>query len=110
MLLDISFQVRRAHLANLQAAQTLATELEDDLIAARKWKREIQTGETTSNVASAANNTDAMLLKLSNEMISLKKQIAKLGPSFKKPCQDILRKPHEERPLTMSCLPLWLKL
>ena len=32
----ISFQLRRAHVADLQVAQTMAIELEDDLIVAGK--------------------------------------------------------------------------
>lgn len=35
---DISFQIRQVHVPNLKATQALVIELEDDLIAAGKWK------------------------------------------------------------------------
>lgn len=58
---DISFQIRRAHVANLQVAQTLEIELEDDLIAARKWKWEVQSDSSTSSISSVTINTEAIL-------------------------------------------------
>ena len=76
---DISFQIRRAHVLNLQATQTLVIELEDDLIVARKWKQEILSGTSTSG---STNNMEVMLQKLSNKMISMKRQFGRPNPSF----------------------------
>ena len=41
MLQDVSFQIRRAHVVNIQTTQTLVIELEDDLIATKIKKRDI---------------------------------------------------------------------
>ena len=63
---DLGYQIRRANVANLQAAQTLIVEMEDNMIASGKWKRELQYG-TIGNAASTSNNTYAMLQNFSNE-------------------------------------------
>ena len=57
-------------------------EIEDDLIVARKWKKEIQNGKCTNSNSGSANNTKAMLQKLSNEMIAMKRQFGRPNPSF----------------------------
>ena len=36
---DLGYQIRRENVANLQASQTLAVEIDDDMIASGKWKR-----------------------------------------------------------------------
>ena len=41
MPLDISFQMRRNVLADLATAQTMAIELEDDLIIVGKWRKDV---------------------------------------------------------------------
>ena len=61
--------------------------MEDDMIAFGKLKREFQS-RTMSNIASTSNNTEAMLQKLSNELISLKKQINRPTHSFHQPHQE----------------------
>ena len=38
---NINFQINHAHVANFLATHTLEIKLEDDLIIARKWKREV---------------------------------------------------------------------
>ena len=84
---DLGYQIRRANVANLQAAQMLGVEMEDDMIASGKWKREHQS-RTMRNTTSIANNIDVMLQKLSNEVISLKKQINRPIYSFHQPYQE----------------------
>ena len=69
-------------MANLQASQTLAIKLEDDSIAAEKLKREMQSGTSTNNIPSIANNMKEMVQKLSNEMISMKRKMGKTISSF----------------------------
>lgn len=39
---EIGFLIRRQRVTDLNVAKTLAVELEDDLITAGKWKREVQ--------------------------------------------------------------------
>lgn len=56
MPLDLGYFIRRANVANVQAAHTLVVEMEDDMIASCKWKREFQSG-TMSNTTSTSNNT-----------------------------------------------------
>ena len=69
---ELGYRIRRANVVNLQVAQTLAVEMEDDMIASRKWKKEFHTG-STSSTASTSTSIEAMLQKLSNELIALKK-------------------------------------
>ena len=70
---NISFQIRQSHVANLQASQTLAIKLEDDLIATKKWKRDIQSVVSTSTTMDSSINSNVVIQKLSNEMISMKR-------------------------------------
>ena len=62
---------------NFLVAQTLEIELQDDSIVARKWKREIQSGDSTRFFLGVTNNTKAMLQKFPNQMISMKRQMGK---------------------------------
>ena len=39
MLVDISFNLRRACMVNLAESQIIMSELKDDLISTRKWKK-----------------------------------------------------------------------
>ena len=84
---DLGYQIRRENVENLQATQILAMEMEDDMIASGKWKREFQS-RTMGNIVSNSNNIEAMLQKLSNELISLKKQINRPSHSFHQPHQE----------------------
>lgn len=95
---SLGYQIRRENVVNLQADQTLAIEMEDDMIASGKWKREFQS-RTMSNTTSTSNNTEAMLQKLSNELISLKKQINRLTHSFYQPHQGGYRNPNGDKAL-----------
>ena len=100
---DLGYQIRRANVANLQAAETLAVEMEDDMIASSKWKREFQSG-TMGNIDSTSNNTKAMVQKLSNELISLKKQINRHAHSFHQPRQEGYRKPNGVKKLQIQSI------
>lgn len=96
---NIGFQIRHEHVANLSASSTLSIELEDDLIATRKWKTEIQSGASISFTTGTTSNIEAMLKKLSNKIISMKRQMGKLISSFQQPYQDIPQRQHEGKPL-----------
>lgn len=61
MPLDISFQIRHVHLEKKIPTYNLAIELEDDLIATRKWKSKILSGASTRFFPGVTNNTEAML-------------------------------------------------
>ena len=37
---DLGYQIRRENVVNVQASKKLAMEMEDDMIASGKWKRE----------------------------------------------------------------------
>lgn len=84
---ELGYQIRRANVAYLQAAQTLAVEMEDDMIASRKWKKKFHT-RTTSSAASTSTSKEVMLPKLSNDLIAFKKQVTKPTHSFHQPCQE----------------------
>ena len=58
--------------------------MEDDMMAFGKWKREFQFG-TMGNATRTQNNIDSLLQKMSNEVISLKKQINRPIHSFHQP-------------------------
>lgn len=72
MPFDLGYQIRRANIEKLEAAQTLVVEMVDDMIGFGKWKRDFQS-RTMGNTTSISNNIEAMLQKLSNVLISLKK-------------------------------------
>ena len=84
MPLELGYQIRRANVADLQTAQTLAVEMEDDMIASGRWKKDLHTGPSNS-IAGTSNSTETMLQKLSNELIALKKQVTKPTHSFHQP-------------------------
>ena len=71
---DISFQMRRNVPADLAAAQTMAIELEDDLIIARKWRKDVQYPGTQ-----ASTSTDSVVQRLVNDVIALKRQQPKVN-------------------------------
>ena len=73
-----------------------------DLIVVEKWKREIQNRASTSSSTSTINNVEAMLQKLSKEMIAMKRKMGKTGSSFQQPYQDIPLRKHEGKPLQFS--------
>jgi hypothetical protein len=56
----IGYQIRRANVENLQVAQTLVVEMEDDMIGSGKWKKDFHTGPS-SNTTSTSNIIEAML-------------------------------------------------
>jgi len=87
--------------ANLWATQTLAIELEDDLIAAGKWKIELQSGTPINIAINTTNDTEVMLQKLSNEMIVMKNKMGKIVPSFYQPYQYVSRRQHEGKDLQL---------
>lgn len=84
---ELGYLLRRANVATLQVTQTLAVEMEDDMIASGKWKKEYHTG-SSSNTTSTSNSTEAMLQKLSNELITLKKQVTRPTHSLYQPYQE----------------------
>lgn len=65
---EIIFLIRRQRVQNLAAAETLAVELEDDLITAGKWKREVQTASLQTSTSS-----DPVIQRLTNDVITLKR-------------------------------------
>jgi len=69
---ELSYQIRRANVADLQTAQTLAIEMEDDMIASGRWKKDLHIGPSNSTPGTS-NSIETMIQKLSNELIALKK-------------------------------------
>lgn len=84
---EISFLIHRQRVADLNAAKTLVVELEDDLIAVGKWKREVQTPN-----AQPSTSSDPVIQRLMNDVIALKRQAPKVSTSYSQPYQDIPRK------------------
>jgi len=98
---DISFHLRRGAIADLTAAQNLAVGLEDDLIMAGKWKREVQVPN-----AQSSSSTDPIVQRLVNDMIALKRQLPKAGAPFQQPYQDMSRRNLNQQANTGRTLPL----
>lgn len=82
---DISFHLRRNIVADVDAAQRLDVELEDDLLAIVKWKQEMQTSKSQPSNPEKSN---PLVQKLMNDVMTIKKQIPKMNTYY----QDILRK------------------
>ena len=69
---DVSFQLRRARPPDLAAAQTLAIEVEDDLLSSGKWSPDLQKGKVQQT---HVTTTDLLYKKLANDVLQLKKQL-----------------------------------
>ena len=82
---DINFHLRRNRVADVEAAQRLAIELEDDLLATGKWKKEMQNSKSQP---SSSEKSDPLVQKLINDVMTLKKQLPKMNTHY----QDIPRK------------------
>ena len=74
---DINYDLRRARPTDLADAQKKATECEDDLISAGKWKRELH----AKGSSGSSSSSEEMIQKLSNELVAIKKQL----PTFNNP-------------------------
>ena len=82
---NISFNLRRNAVADIEAAQRLEVELEDDLLAEGKWKKEIQNPKAQSL---SSEKSDPLVQKLINDVMTIKKQLPKMNTHY----QDIPRK------------------
>lgn len=83
---EVSYALRRGNLATLDLDQRLAISVEDDIIMSRKLKREPSTSKAYSSSSPRANS-DQLVQKLENDLISIKNQLAQHAPY-----QDIPRK------------------
>ena len=57
---NLGYKIKRENVVNLQATQTLVVDMEDDMIASSKWKRELQS-RTIGTATNTSNSTDVML-------------------------------------------------
>lgn len=87
---EISFLIHRQRVQNLEAAKTLAIELEDDLITAGKWKREVQT--STKQALTSTTTSNPVIQRLMNDIIALKGQLTKSNMTYPQPYQDVPRR------------------
>ena len=71
---EIAFPLKRSNPQIPVASQTLAIELEDDLIISGKWKKEVQ---ILNSQASTSSSNDALVQKLANDLIVVKKKLTK---------------------------------
>lgn len=69
----------------LASSQTLAIELEDDLIIFVKWKKDVQIPNPQASTSSSSNDT--LIQKMANDLLVVKKQLPKASFSY----QDIPR-------------------
>ena len=53
---NIAFPLKRDNPQMLVASQTLAIELEDDLIISGKWKKEVQIPNSKASASSSSND------------------------------------------------------
>lgn len=67
--LDVVFPLKRARPATLDVSQTLAIELEDDLITSGKWRKDVQ---TPSSQPSTSSSLDLVIQRLMNDLITIK--------------------------------------
>ena len=67
---DVSFQIQRTRPTNLAATQTLAIEVEDDLLSSRKWSRDLQKGKGQQ---APITSTNPLYQKLANDVLQIKK-------------------------------------
>lgn len=80
---EISFLMRRKRLQSLDDMKVSAVSLEDDLIMACKWKREVRT--SASQVTSASTSSNLVIQWLMNDVIALKRQAPKASTSYSQP-------------------------
>lgn len=88
MPFEIGFLIPRQRVVDLNAAKTLAVELEDDLIITGKWKREVQ----TPNAQPSTSSPDPVIQRLMNDVITLKRLLPKASTSYPPPYKDIPRR------------------
>ncbi|KAH9310025.1 hypothetical protein KI387_037936, partial [Taxus chinensis] len=88
----VSYALRRANLATLDADQRLAISVEDDLIMSSKLKREPSKPKASIPSSSLGANSNQLIQKLVNDLIAIKKQLAQHAPY-----QDIPRKNFQPR-------------
>lgn len=73
----VSFLLRRAAPTTLALAQTLAIEIEDDMILARKIHKDSNQFKNNSfSESSLSGSTNPLVQKLANALLALKKQIS----------------------------------
>lgn len=82
---EVGFLLRRAAPTTLVVAQTLATEIEHDLILAGQIRIE-PSGSSSLDSFSSSTRTNPMVQKLANELLALKRQLA----------QGVFSSPYEE--------------
>lgn len=83
----IGFLICRQRVATLSDVKTLVVELEDELITAGKWKREVQVPN-----AQPSTSSNHVIQRLMNDVITLKRQLPKASTSYSSPYQDISRR------------------
>lgn len=78
---EVSYVLRRTNLSTLDVDKRFVVSVEDDLIMSRKLRRESYKSKASpSSTSSPRANADQLLYKLSNDLISLKKQLAQHAP------------------------------